>query len=100
MARIDDILTEIRNGVHDGWMETLTDAVASRKRKLGMKLAMELKSGDVVRVRDNVRPKYLRGVTFVVKSISGEKIVGDREFPDGRKFDKNVRFKPSMVMKV
>lgn len=53
-------------------------------------------AGDRVRVRGNVRPKYLQGATATVTRVNRSRVVIDFDTPQGR-FHRNVTCPPAML---
>lgn len=90
------ILVAIAEGDHDDRLDAIVKVIRLRKELLAAQMVQQLKPGDRVTVLDNIRPRYLRGVTGIVRTAGQDRIQVDLDAPRGR-FFRNVGFQPTTV---
>jgi hypothetical protein len=78
------MIDDIKQGKYDNDLDTIAKAVQARKQAL-LPQIWEFSVGDLVRLNEQTRPKYLQGKTAKVVKVNRSKIVIDidgQEFPD------------------
>lgn len=92
------ILSEILNGDHDAILDQITKAVQERREWRGRTLLYAAQKGDRVRISQNVRPKYLAGITGVITHIGPDKATIDVGHARGR-FGRIINIPPALIEK-
>lgn len=67
LLKMQEVVSGILNGTYDDLLETIIDAIDSRKETIAQIKALSLNVGDRVRMV-KVRPKYLAGTEGVIKA--------------------------------
>lgn len=94
------MIDDIKQGKYDNDLDTIAKAVQARKQAL-LPQIWEFSVGDLVRLNEQTRPKYLQGKTAKVVKVNRSKIVIDidgQEFPD--KYSGHVTVPLELVDKI
>lgn len=78
------MIDDIKQGKYDKQLDMIVQAAKARKEALQPQI-WEFSIGDIVRLNEQTRPKYLQGKTAKVVKVNRSKIVIDidgQEFPD------------------
>jgi len=73
MSLTQELIDEILGGEHDTLLDAIEQAIRARRQAVATTTAALVRVGDPVRTQ-NVRPKYLSGVSGVVASKGNKKI--------------------------
>lgn len=95
----DNVLVQIRQGLHDDELDDIIQYAMMRKKSLASMIFAELKSGDRVRFVSTVRPTYLRGAQGTVVGKKVSKLIIKLDRPMGR-FHSDIRVPPSIIERV
>lgn len=90
------ILREIRNGLHDEFLQEIQEEVVRRRQVLGRMQFAELAVGSRVRFVQTIRPTYLRGMEATVVGKKVSKLMVRLDRPVGR-FRGDIRVPAALI---
>src|SRR6185503_3301283 len=90
------ILKDIRNGLHDEFLEEIQREVQQRRQVLGRMQFAGLAVGSRVRFIQTIRPTYLRGMEATVVGKKVSKLVVRLASPVGR-FRGDIRVPAALI---
>lgn len=85
--------------MEDTDLQVVSQAVKLRKEQLAYRIGFSLNPGDQIRTTSGLSPKYMCGVTGVVRKVNTKRVVIDFDEPVGR-FHRNVTVPLTCVEKV
>ena len=97
----NNINKDILAGDFDANLGSMLQAIQLRQEQIKSKSLASLKVGDVIRLSNSTRPRYLAGVSGTITNFKRTKIVIDLEYPvtgpQGKRWQHNITVPTSLV---